>query len=207
MSSAADFLAKTSALPGAETGSTANGADCGEKWQGSWAKYDRGSFLWRTHQFSLAGDLEPFSETWPRSGSMRHGECFLRPTAELRTSANDSGLWPTPVASDTGSRNKRYAQGGTQLSLAVKLYPTPTAGNHKSGGYLGEWGGSRARERMRELVPNEEMFGPLNPEWVEWLMGWPAGWSGLEPLATAKCQEWRRQHSLNSPPTSFEEAA
>jgi hypothetical protein len=28
--------------------------------------------------------------------------------------------------------------------------------------------------------------GPLNPTWVEWLMGWPLGWTDLEPLATAK---------------------
>lgn len=26
----------------------------------------------------------------------------------------------------------------------------------------------------------------INPEWLEWLMGWPIGWAGLEPLETAK---------------------
>jgi hypothetical protein len=25
--------------------------------------------------------------------------------------------------------------------------------------------------------------GRLNPTWVEWLMGWPIGWTDLEPLA------------------------
>lgn len=28
--------------------------------------------------------------------------------------------------------------------------------------------------------------GTLNPDWVEWLMGWPIGWTDLEPLETAK---------------------
>jgi len=30
--------------------------------------------------------------------------------------------------------------------------------------------------------------GRLNPMWVEWLMGWPLGWTDLKPLATDKFQ-------------------
>jgi hypothetical protein len=30
--------------------------------------------------------------------------------------------------------------------------------------------------------------GKLNPTWVEWLMGWPIGWTDCEPLATDKCR-------------------
>ncbi|KVT81552.1 hypothetical protein WK59_18735 [Burkholderia ubonensis] len=37
--------------------------------------------------------------------------------------------------------------------------------------------------------------GQLNPEWVEWLMGWPIGHTALEPLETAKYREWLQQHS------------
>ena len=37
--------------------------------------------------------------------------------------------------------------------------------------------------------------GHLNPEWVEWLMGWPIGWTACEPLATDRFHEWQRQHS------------
>jgi len=28
--------------------------------------------------------------------------------------------------------------------------------------------------------------GQLNPTWVEWLMGWPLGWSELKPLEMDK---------------------
>ena len=28
--------------------------------------------------------------------------------------------------------------------------------------------------------------GKLNPDWVEWLMGWPIGWTELKPLETVK---------------------
>lgn len=35
----------------------------------------------------------------------------------------------------------------------------------------------------------------LNPEWVEWLMGWPLGWTSvLQPLATDRFREWQQQH-------------
>jgi hypothetical protein len=28
----------------------------------------------------------------------------------------------------------------------------------------------------------------------EWMMSWPIGWTALEPLGTAKYQEWLRWH-------------
>lgn len=37
--------------------------------------------------------------------------------------------------------------------------------------------------------------GQLNPEWVEWFMGWPIGWTELKPLAMGKFHEWLQQHS------------
>ncbi len=33
----------------------------------------------------------------------------------------------------------------------------------------------------------------LNPYWVEWLMGWPIGYTDLKPLATDKFRSWRQQ--------------
>ena len=32
--------------------------------------------------------------------------------------------------------------------------------------------------------------GQLNPQWVEWLMGWPIGWTACTELETAKFQTW-----------------
>jgi hypothetical protein len=36
--------------------------------------------------------------------------------------------------------------------------------------------------------------GHLNPEWLEWFMGWPMGWTGLEPLEMGKYREWLQSH-------------
>lgn len=38
--------------------------------------------------------------------------------------------------------------------------------------------------------------GRLNPEWVEWLMGWPTGWTELRPLGTDKFPQWLRWHGV-----------
>ena len=34
--------------------------------------------------------------------------------------------------------------------------------------------------------------GPLNPTWVEWLMGFPAGWTVLEPSETPSSRRSRK---------------
>lgn len=32
--------------------------------------------------------------------------------------------------------------------------------------------------------------GQLNPDWVEWLMSWPIGWTSLEPMDRATFNAW-----------------
>lgn len=134
--------------------------ECGSTWRESLAKYDHDSHLWKTVQCSLLGDLESFSVTWPRSGTMRNGVAYPRPSLEPTMNATGYGsLLPTPVASDTGHRKTRYAQGGSALSLVVG--------------------------------------GKLNPEFTEWMMGWPVGWTDLKPLETDKFQQWLQAHSFS----------
>jgi hypothetical protein len=41
---------------------------------------------------------------------------------------------------------------------------------------------------------SEQVGGQLNPTWVEWLMGWPIEWTGLEPLEMDRFRLWRRSH-------------
>jgi len=194
MSFRAASLARTSAQQAKARVWQASALGSGARWRALLAKFDPATSSWRTAQYSLLEDSGSFSETWPRWGSMRNGESYLLRTPELRIYGSESGLWPTPVASDTGSRSKPYAQGGTPLSLAVKLWPTPTTMKSTGGPALCKWGGAGARKKMATMVSHAEMNGPLNPEWVEWLMGWPAGWSDLTPLGMDRFQEWRRQH-------------
>lgn len=233
----AAFPARTSALRGGAQASTASAADSGQRWQGSFAKWDREKSSWRTPQCSLLGDSDEFSETWPRWGSMRNGVSYLRPIPALRISESASGLWPTPTCDSATDRSSKYAQGGTPLTLAVKLWPIPTASLADKGGRVtstkGREGGtliealsartkwpapcasasasaskgssptalvrkdgkSRENDRIDHAVMASD-GGQLNPEWVEWLMGWPIGHTALKPLETAKYQEWLQQHGI-----------
>jgi hypothetical protein len=189
------FHAKTSAQLEKAQELMENEVGCGEKWHGSFVKFDPSSSLWKTHQCSLLGDLEEFSQTWPQWGLMRNGECWEQQMLEQTIRGIDfgwSGKWPTPVSSDTGLRKTKYKQGGTALSLAIQTWPTPDA-NCGQRGTQPNWtpkrkSGHSAQYTINQAVRDSEqgIGGKLNPMWVEWLMGWPLGWTDLKPLVMDK---------------------
>jgi len=53
-----------------------------------------------------------------------------------------------------------------------------------------------ASPQARDLrpIPTDQIGGQLNPNWVEWLMGWPIGWTDCDVLETDKFQQWLRLH-------------
>ena len=228
---------------------TAHGLGCGWRWPESSVKYDQPSALWKTRQCSLFGGLVVFSETWPRWGTMRNGECWERLTWERHTCGNESGLLPTPLASigTHGGPNQRDSSGRPGLQMAAESWPTPTVcGNYnrkgasknsgdglatavakwptptKSGGgggpgCSGRAGGLNLRTAVTvyptPLASNTKAnhlrgadkgkprearsygeTGQLNPTWVEWLMGWPLGWTDFKPLEMDRCQDAMQRH-------------
>ena len=99
-------------------------------------------------------------------------------------------LWPTPRARENNdyqnvNRDKFGVSRGIALTLngAVKMWATPTA---STGGPEPE--GTTGRKLTTQVG------GQLNPTWVEWLMGWPLGWTDLKPLAMDRFREWQQQH-------------
>lgn len=216
MSSAEDSRAKTSAQPGRGPESREPVRVCGQKWHALSVRFDLVTFLWKTAH-SLFPEVLPWSSViLPRWGMMRDGECWERNTPELPTSDTDSGLWPTSVAD--GDRATNYAQGGTSLGYAVRNWPTPTVhGNHNrrgasanSGdglatavkmwatptchGRKGQSGAKRGRNAQGGECLTQQAGGTLNPKWVEWLMGWPLGWTDCDVLETDKYQQWLNLH-------------
>jgi len=111
-------------------------------------------------------------------------------------------LWRTPQSIDakgaihrsTKTFGKRK-ETDPQVTLAdqVELFPTPTSGDCKNRMT------SEKAKRLYQSGPTlvdvtQSLGGMLNPTWVEWLMGWPLGWTALEPLAMDKYQQWLEQH-------------
>ncbi len=132
-------------------------------------------------------------------------------------------MWPTPTVCGNYNRKGMSATSGDGLATAVKMWLTPCATDHKGSGkagtlrdrldYATERGATKSNtyatpqardfrsgstdrwdnpERSRNL--NDQVGGQLNPTWVEWLMGWPLGWTDLKPLETDKFPQWRRSH-------------
>lgn len=88
--------------------------------------------------------LEPFSETWPPSGSMRNGRSWQRPPSALPTSASASSSTPgrllsTPVASDGGTDRGSSAGWGLRDETR-RLLPTPRTSDTNGAGTHGDGG-------------------------------------------------------------------
>ena len=97
-------------------------------------------------------------------------------------------MWPTPTVHGNYNRKGASKTSGNGLATAVKIFPTPTAHNAQET--------ACPVDRRRKTPPLDAVAGgKLNPPWVEWLMGWPLGWTGLQPLEKDKYQQWLQQHS------------
>jgi DNA (cytosine-5)-methyltransferase 1 len=188
MSYLAAFPAKTSLPQEKAQGLTESDQECGEKWRGSFTKYDPDSSLWKTHQCSLLGGLDEFSETWPRWGLMRDGECWEQQMLAHRTSETEFGLKPdnetffhTPntTGMDGGSNSRK--------ALKKRMLPTPnardwkdgkTAGNRKSPG-LGvvvHWPTPRSCSAMAATITPESAWAENRFPNLETVVGrrmWP----------------------------------
>lgn len=124
----------------------------------SFAKWDHGSSSWRTFQVTLAGHLDEFSATWPRAGGVLNGTAFLRQPSAPLTSAI-----------------------GSSYSPDRRRYPTPTAREIK-----GPTGDSFQQGLTSALGITTRKV--LNPEFVEWMMGLPIGWSAIGPSVSMRLE-------------------
>ena len=109
---------------------------------------------------------------------------------------------PTPCARDFRSPNTKPfserggGKKGEQLVNYVNHFLTPratdTGKGEKSETFVARMG-DRSEDCFQSLP--SQVGGQLNPPWVEWLMGWPIGWTDLKPLETARFQQWPHSHS------------
>jgi hypothetical protein len=129
---------------------------CGPPPPGSLARYDPAERTWRTSQACLFQDtLSEYSETWPVWGTVLDGVCWERPPLVLGTTDDGCGYWPTP---------HKFDETGLQRSAEARARALRLGGC----------------ANLRELVD-----GVPSPTWVEWLMGWPLGWTDPESQRSA----------------------
>jgi len=147
-----------------------NAAVCGEKWHGSLGKYNQDTSSWKTHQCSLLGDLDEFSETWPRWGLMRNGEFWEVKNLAHHIQGTEFGLsHPTPLKTD----HFKF------LRFRKESVLKSTFGMHRNS--IAYW-----------MTVNHGKIP--SAEWIYWVMGWPNGWANLNALEMGKFQSWRQRH-------------
>ena len=80
-------------------------------------------------------------------------------------------IWPTPTVNDSKNTagKEQFNRNSLPLNAAVCV----------------DDGGNIIPENLGKL---------MNPNFCEWLMGWPVDWTGLQPLETDKYQQWLRLH-------------
>ena len=119
----------------------------------------------------------------PNAGSNTKGPKSLIDVA--KTGWNPGEKWLTPVATDglkskftQASLAKRYVKhpnGNLSEQMAFRqIFPTAVC--------RGIDGGKHSREMLEKIAKEDArgmLGGALNPMWVEWLMGWPLGWTDL----------------------------
>lgn len=111
----------------------------------------------------------------PNTGANTKGPKSLLEVA--RTGWNPGEPWPprktwlTPMALD-GMRSN------------LKLESLKRHWEHHPNSNLAE------QVAVEELAKNPLAGGQLNPDWEEWLMAWPIGWTALKPLETGRFQSW-----------------
>ena len=113
---------------------------------------------------------------------------------------NSASAWPTPTVNDSHG----VSPGQTPrdiLSHAVekgetKSHTYPTVGTRNMGGCSGSFSKFKHLVEIGRQPPEDargmaggmkaedgatiENCGMLNPDWVEWLMGWPIGWTDID---------------------------
>jgi len=201
-----DSRARTSQPPVQGVGSKDQDQDFGSKCHGSFVKYDLDTSSWKTHQYSLLEGLESFSETWPKWGLMQNGECWEFQTPlilkqrrkSLMTAIESGSQEKVPTITVCGNYNRKGASktSGDGLATYVKKVPTPTASASKGSSpksLTRKSGKSRENDRLDHKIMATD-GGKLNPQWVEWLMGWPIGQTDLKPLEMDKFQQWQQWH-------------
>ena len=129
---------------------------------------------------------------------------FRRTT--LPTPAEFVAAWPTPMAQD--AKHSGWAPSGPgnqdKLPYAVmrSIYPTPQASDCQPRQKSERWKGDDLVSRVTEIerksgTPIPATGGRLNPTWVEWLMGWPLGWTDCAASATDRFRKWCESHGTS----------
>lgn len=127
------------------------------------------------------------------------------PTASMtkRSAAFAEGRLPTPqefvrsfpTPCSNGKGGSHAAKKWEKILQNPNMFPTPTCHDAKLANPAPNKTAQGSPCLTERILEQDTSGGQLNPTWVEWLMGWPIGWTDLELLETDRFQSWLRLHS------------
>ena len=165
---------------------------CGRSSSSSSELFDLAASSSRTSPATCRSASIASFKTWRDAVSAARSDCLQRRKSarHIDESESSSSGWPTPRAS-TGGPDPESRATGKNLQNAVASWPTPTANedaagtsNGKMQKMLGNHPDIRGRQGQENSSETESHPGPLNPDWVEMLMGFPIGWTASELSGT-----------------------
>jgi hypothetical protein len=84
-------------------------------------------------------------------------------------------IFPTPTIHGNYNKKGTSLGSGNGLETFVRMYPTPTVNDSKNNNPPSQ----RTENGRHSDQLNVVAGGSLNPDWVEWLMGLPIGWTDI----------------------------
>lgn len=166
----ADSRASLSASPGsgeAKTTTAISGRKCSELF----ASCDPVGLLERMLLGSSGWHSTIFSFSWKRKDTKQGHSYFQLMPLEHYTREIESPLWPTPVAMD--GKMESNADRVQMLLKGMTTFKSKKSKISASIQGLNNWVSARCAKQSGAI-----QIGFANPEFVEWLMGYPIGWTG-----------------------------
>ena len=131
----------------------------------------------RTKKYKQGGTPLPLAvKMYPTPSA----SCQMDVVAPPETVQQNSKGWSV---TRVGTGTKFGAKLNDVVNKIEKMYPTPMARDHKDINFNNTWKlGNKAQPTMaRKVLKNNKPGGKLNPNFVEFLMGYPMNWTKIEP--------------------------
>lgn len=142
-------------------------------------------------------------------GAVRLEAGETRQVWDRKAAREQQRQWPTPTTKDatSGPGHAPSAEGAPNLRTAVaaaEIFPTPTSRDHRSGATTSSTSRGRAPPLTEHVCLDLPPTAPrvLNPEFVTWLMGYPALWSMPSPESIARLTSAKKEARRSSRRTS-----
>jgi len=112
----------------------------------------------------------------------------------LSDGPNSHRPWRTPSGSEgeRGALQSMHSRSRLTLTTNAAHWQTPQTDNFRSRG------GDRKDEMGLDQQARADTKNQLNPRFVEWLMGFPLGWTGFEHSEMEWSRWWQRMRSVLS---------